>query len=316
MKILVCPLNWGLGHATRCIPIIRQLLAEGHEPVIVSDGYPLECLRLQFPALRYIELPSYSVRYSSGISQIFAMIWNMPSIVYGIVTEHRWLNNLLENEHFDRVISDNRFGMWSRKAYSIYITHQIMIKMPRGLIMFEGLVWRLHGWFISRYNECWIPDFQGHENLSGDLSHKYRLPGNAKFIGPLSRFDVWKDLTADKSFEIVAVLSGVEPQRSIFEHQIIEKYRRSAKNVLIVCGQPAEKKRTYHVGDVTLVSHLNDIELVSVLLGAQKIISRSGYSSIMDLYALKCLHKAEMSPIPGQTEQEYLKQKMSGERKN
>lgn len=117
----------------------------------------------------------------------------------------------------------------------------------------------------------------------------------------------------DQSYEIVAVLSGVEPQRSIFEHQIIKKYRRSDKKVLIVCGQPAENKRIYHVGDVTLVSHLTDDELVPLLRGAEKIIARSGYSTIMDLHTLGCLHKAEMSPIPGQTEQEYLKRKMNKE---
>ncbi|MBN2766316.1 MAG: hypothetical protein JXR27_08085 [Paludibacteraceae bacterium] len=313
MKVLVCPLNWGLGHATRCIPIIRQLLAEGHEPVLVSDGYPLECLRMQFPDLRYIEYPSYSVRYSSGISQVFAMLWNMPSIIYGIVSEHRWLENLLKTEHFDQVISDNRFGLWNGHIKSVYITHQMMIKIPRGLKLFEGVLWRLHRWFIKHYDECWIPDFEGNENLSGDLSHKYRLPNNAKFIGPLSRFDIRTDKSIDNSYEIVAVLSGVEPQRSIFEHQIIDKYRRSGKDVLIVCGQPAVNKRTYHVGDVTLVSHLADDELVPLLRGADKIISRSGYSTIMDLYTLGCLHKAEMSPIPGQTEQEYLKSKMDGE---
>ena len=313
MKVLVCPLNWGLGHATRCIPIIRQLLTEGHEPVIVSDGFPLECLRMQFPDLRYIEYPSYAVRYSSGISQVFAMLWNMPSILYGIVSEHRWLENLLKTEHFDQVISDNRFGLWNGQIKSVYITHQMMIKMPRGLKLFEGVLWRLHRWFIKHYDECWIPDFEGNENLSGDLSHKYRLPNNAKFIGPLSRFDIWTDKSIDNSYEIVAVLSGVEPQRSIFEHQIIDKYRRSGKDVLIVCGQPAINKRTYHVGDVTLVSHLADDELVPLLRGADKIISRSGYSTIMDLYTLGCLHKAEMSPIPGQTEQEYLKSKMDGE---
>lgn len=313
MKVLVCPLNWGLGHATRCIPIIRQLLAKGHEPVIVSDGFPLACIRMQFPDLRYIEYSSYPVRYSSGISQVLAMLWNMPAIVYGIFAEHRWLKQLLRKEHFDQVISDNRFGMWSRQTHSIYMTHQLMIKMPRGLKILERGMWLLHRWVINHYDECWIPDYEGAENLSGDLSHKYRLPHNAKFIGPLSRFDIWSDKSEDSSYEIVAVLSGVEPQRSIFEHQIIKKYRRSDKKVLIVCGQPAENKRIYHVGDVTLVSHLTDDELVPLLRGAEKIIARSGYSTIMDLHTLGCLHKAEMSPIPGQTEQEYLKRKMNKE---
>ena len=316
MKILVSPLNWGLGHATRCVPIIRKLVAQGDEVVIVSDGFPLECLRMQFPDLRYLQLASYAVRYSSGKSQIFAMLWNLPSILYGIYTEHKWLKKLLKQEHFDQVISDNRFGMWTKKTHSIYITHQLLIKMPLALKFMEPLMWFLHRLIINKYNECWIPDFEGNENLSGDLSHKYPLPRHARFIGPLSRFEAIEFSNHEQQFDTIAVLSGVEPQRSIFEHQLIERFQRSGKKVLIVCGQPVTEKRTYHVGDVTLVSHLTDKELVPLLQTATKIIARSGYSTIMDFTALKCLHKAELIPIPGQTEQEYLSKKLNSERTN
>lgn len=306
MKILICPLNWGLGHATRCVPIIRQLITQGHEPVLVSDGYPLEFLRQEFPALCTIEYPSYSVYYSAGKSQVGAMLFNFPNIVTGILKEHLWLNDLLKTEHFDQVISDNRFGMWNKWIHSIYITHQLMVKMPAGLKFLEPLVHLIHKGFINRYDECWIPDTEK-DGLSGDLSHKYPLPRNASFIGPLSRFQGKEIARIDRDYAVVAVISGIEPQRTMFEKSLINRFQHVKHNTLIVAGQPQKEKKEIFIGNVTLVSHLKDTELAAVLLGARKIISRSGYSTIMDLAALDCLHKAEFIPTPGQTEQEYLK---------
>lgn len=306
MKILVCPLNWGLGHATRCVPIIRRLLAEGHEPVVVADGYPLIFLKQEFPSLRFIEFSSYQIYYAAGKSQVGAMIFNFPNIFTGIIREHLWLKDLLQTEHFDQVISDNRFGMWNKRTHSIYMTHQLMVKMPRNLKFLEPLVHNIHKVFINRYDECWIPDRAENGGLSGDLAHKYPLPQHAKFIGTLSRFQGLENIQPNNDFDVVAVISGVEPQRTIFEDSLIQKYQRKAEKTLIVCGKPHADKRESRVGNITLMSHLPDSELAAVMLGTKKIICRSGYSSIMDLEALKCLHKTEFIPTPGQTEQEYL----------
>ena len=182
-KVLVCPLNWGLGHATRCVPIIREQLAAGNEVVICADGYPLEFLRQEFPALRTIELPSYPIRYSKRKSQVMAMLRFLPILLKGIYVENKWLKKLLRQEHFDVIISDNRFGLWNRDIHSIYITHQVMIKMPKGLKWLEPIGYAMHRQIINKFNECWIPDFAENGGLSGDLSHKYELPANAKFIG-------------------------------------------------------------------------------------------------------------------------------------
>ena len=306
MKILIAPLNWGLGHATRCVPIIRKLIIEGHEPVVVADGFPLAFLQQEFPTLRFIEFSSYSVYYAVGKSQVSAMLFNLPNIITGIIREHFWLRDLLHSEHFDQVISDNRFGMWNRRVHSIYMTHQLMVKMPSNLTFLEPLVHRIHKAFIRRYDECWIPDRSENGGLSGDLAHKYPLTNNAKFIGTLSRFQGMEKTIPNTTFEVVAVVSGVEPQRTIFEDGLILKYKKRPENVLIVRGQPQAKKIESQLANIKLVSHLPDAELVTVLLGAKKIICRSGYSSIMDLDALNCLNKAELVPTPGQTEQEYL----------
>jgi len=306
MKILVCPLNWGLGHATRCVPVIRQLISEGHEPVLVSDGFPLEFLRQEFPSLRYIILPSYSIHYSTGNSQKGAMMRSLPAICRGIFREHRWLKKLLKTEHFDRVISDNRFGMWNKHVHSVYISHQLMIKMPRELKILEPIAWLIHRSFITRYDECWIPDVKEKGGLSGDLSHKYTLPKNAVFTGTLSRFQGLKNIIPNNDYEVIAVLSGIEPQRSLLEQNMIDRYRDASHRTLIVSGKPQSQKQEIQIGKTTLISHLTSTELASVILGAKQIVSRSGYSTIMDLAALNCLQKAEFIPTPGQTEQEYL----------
>jgi hypothetical protein len=273
---------------------------------MVSDGYSLEFLRQEFPTLRTIEYRSYSVYYSAGKSQIGAMLFNFPGIVTGILKEHLWLNNLLKKEHFDQVISDNRFGMWNKRVHSIYITHQIMVKMPAGLKFMEPLVHLIHKGFINRYDECWIPDAEKN-GLSGDLSHKYPIPRNASFIGPLSRFQGMEISRIDRDYAVVVIISGIEPQRTIFEKSMIARFQHAKHNTLLVAGQPQKEKKETISGNVTRVSHLHDSELAAVLLGARKIVSRSGYSTIMDLDALNCLHKAEFIPTPGQTEQEYLK---------
>lgn len=305
-KILICPLNWGLGHASRCVPIIREELKKGNEVVIASDGFPLAFLRLQFPELRFIELPSYPVKYSKGKSQFFAMLRFLPQLYLGIKRENKWLKHFLLKEHFDMVISDNRFGLWNKNVHSVYITHQIMVKMPKGLRFLEPIGYRLHKKIIEKYDECWIPDVEEKGGLSGDLSHKYPLPKNAKFIGILSRFSELKDVSSNFGFDRVVVISGVEPQRTIFEKSMIEKYQYKNEKTLIIQGLPSEENNPKKMDNITIVPHLKDEELATALKGCKEIICRAGYSTIMDLNVLGCLQKAVFYPTPGQTEQEYL----------
>ncbi|MCL2596701.1 MAG: hypothetical protein FWD66_03385 [Paludibacter sp.] len=311
MKVLVCPLNWGLGHATRCVPIIYYF-AQLNEVIIVSDGYALNFLKNEFPKEKFPQIsfeifPSYSINYSKGKSQVGAMILSLPKIIFGIIKEHFWLKKYVTKHKIDKIISDNRFGMWSKHTFSVYITHQLMVKMPKKLLFFEKIIWGLHRWFITHYNECWIPDFEDKDtNLSGDLSHKYPLPKNAKFIGLLSRFQIMENIEPDNSFSSVCILSGVEPQRSIFEKFLLNKFKNSTHKILIIQGKPQKEVKEISTMNICVVSHLDSKKIASYLLGCQNIICRSGYSTIMDLATINCLHKAEFFPTPGQTEQEYL----------
>lgn len=303
-KVLISPLNWGLGHATRCIPLIEALHKAKNEVTIAADGDPLDLLKDRFPYLKTVETSSYRVIYSEGNSQIGIMLLQLPLILQSIWNDNRWLHRLLKTEQFDIVISDNRFGLWNRHVHSIYMTHQIMIKMPRRLKWAEPLAYLIHRLFIGKYDECWIPD-QEENGLSGDLSHRYPLPPHARYIGPLSRFE-GKEWKPDSLYDVIALISGPQPHRRMFEEAVTEKYRTRNERILILRAEP-QSRVVYPITDhVHSVGHLPDDELAPYLLGCKHIICRSGYSSLMDLSALNCLHKAELSPTPGQTEQEYL----------
>lgn len=306
MKILVCPLNWGLGHATRCIPLIQHWIEQQHEVVVVADGHPMALLAMRFPQLRMIELPSYTIQYSRKNTQVSAILRSLPSILGGIFREHRWLKNFLRREHFDRVVSDNRFGMWHRHTESIYITHQLNIKMPTGWTFLEPLVAQLHRYVIEQYHVCYIPDYADSKNLSGELAHTLPLPSHARFIGPLSRFSGKRWTVYPSNVERVVIVSGPEPQRTLFEQEMLNDALHSGEKTLLIRGIPANKESHYHYNNVHMISHIDDQSLVNALSHCKKIYCRSGYSTLMDLDALQCLHKAILIPTPGQTEQEYL----------
>ena len=318
MKIFIAPLNWGLGHATRCIPLIRYYLAQGDEVVLGGDGKSLVLLRRHFPQLRVVDLPSLELRYTHNHQQRGFYLRAVPALIRFTIADHYYLRQRLAMEHFDLVISDNRFGLFTRQTRCAYITHQLYVRMPKRLKLFEPLARVVHACIYKRFNEVWVPDYADPtNNLSGALSHGGRFDRHAKYIGPLSRFSNLESgsLHLEKptglqkpeaGHPILAVLSGLEPQRTLFEQALIDRFKDSTQPVLIVRGKIGGPATTTQIGAVTLVPHMNDEQLVPLMLQAKKIIVRSGYSTIMDLSVLGLLSKAEFHPTPGQSEQEYL----------
>ena len=304
MKILVAPLNWGLGHASRCVPLVQRLLDEGHEVVLGGDGDSLTLLRKHFPQLRYTYLAPLNLRYSTGNRQVLAMLKALPKLILWSVNDHSMLRAILREEHFDQVISDNRFGFYNKQVECVYITHQLHIMLPRGWKWAEPLVSRLHACVYAHFNKVWVPDYKEYDqSLAGDLSHN---DANVKYIGPLSRFQNIQINRINHNYSIVAVLSGLEPHRSFLERELVSRYAGTDENVLIVQGLMHRPNTCIKRGNITLVPYMSDAELVPALLGAKHIIARSGYSTIMDFYQLGVLHKSELIPTPGQPEQEYV----------
>lgn len=298
-RILICPLEWGLGHATRCIPVIRLLLEKKAEVFIAADGQAYELLKKEFPSLEIIRLKGYAVSYPLKGSMVFKMLSSIPSILKGIRREHQDLQRIISSKKIDVVISDNRFGCYGKGTKNIFITHQLMIKSPFG----EGTLKKINRHYIDKYDECWIPDLNGKENLAGDLSHIDPMPEHCHYIGPLSRFQNSKPVQGIKRYDIMAVISGPEPQRTLFERIVFEELKKSGLNSLMVLGQPSEQRSEEKV-KIEMVSHLGTAEMEQALLSSDIILCRSGYSSIMDLSVLG--KKAIFVPTPGQTEQEYL----------
>lgn len=314
MKILIAPLNWGLGHATRCIPLIRHYLAAGNEVVLGGDGESIALLRQTFPALRVIDLPSLELRYTDNAQQRGFYLRALPALIRFTLADYYYLRQQLAIEHFDMVISDNRFGLFSRDTKCVYMTHQLYVQLPKRLKIFQPLARALHACIYKRYNEVWVPDYADPTyNLAGALAHGGRFDRCAKYIGPLSRFSIFATsesytLHHTPTYSTLAILSGLEPQRTLFEQTLIARFKDSTQPVLIVRGKIGGPATTTQIGAVTLVPHMGDEQLVPLMQQAKKIIVRSGYSTIMDLAVLGMLHKAEFHPTPGQSEQEYLAQ--------
>ena len=305
-KVLICPLSWGLGHATRDVLIIRKLIEHDFEVVIGASGYSLEFLRKEFPLLKFYNISGYSVRYSKSTTQLIKMLLLIPRILIWTIKEHYILSKLVKDHKIDIIISDNRFGLWNRNSYSIFVTHQLRVKFPGILKIFEIIFQGLSSFFIKNYDECWIPDFKEELNLSGGLSHLKKIPKNVIFVGPLSRFEYLQTNNCEKSIDVLFMLSGPEPQRSIFENIIYRQTKNSSLRCEIVRGTLTERENKFKfpVYDISESNKLH--ELISK---SEMVVCRSGYSSVMDLFSIG--KKAVLVPTPGQTEQEYLAKYLS-----
>lgn len=167
-KVLVAPLDWGLGHATRCIPVIRELLKTGFEVVIAAEGKGQILLEAEFPSLAFITLKGYAIQYSKTRIGLFSKILlQIPKIMAIIRYEHNWLDEIIDKHDIDIVISDNRYGLHSKRIPSLFITHQLQIQTP----VFPNLLRQLNYRYINRFTECWVPDSKNAPGLAGSLSH-------------------------------------------------------------------------------------------------------------------------------------------------
>lgn len=304
-RILLAPLDWGLGHASRCVPLIRKFLKAGDSVTLAGSGPSAALLREQFPELILLELPGYRIRYPSHGGLVPYLGLQLPEILRSIRREHEWMKELIRDQSFDLIVSDNRYGLWHPDVHSVLITHQLTLQLPAVLKWAKGLVQRRMDRWMEHFNEIWVPDHAGNDNLSGLLSHPPAVASHVKYIGPLSRFSAYrKEGSIKKQWDAVALLSGPEPQRSLLEALLVKRLRLSGQKARLITGQPGQPRHHSSDGSIEFVNHLNDADLAQTLLTAGTIYCRSGYSSLMDLDALGL--KAILIPTPGQTEQEYL----------
>jgi hypothetical protein len=304
LHILIAPLDWGLGHATRCIPIIKLLLNQGHTVIFAAEGRQAGLLRQEFPKLELLPLPGYRLSYSAfqGLTG-WKIFFQIPKILISIKRENRWLDTLSQKRKIDLVISDCRFGLHHKTIPTVFITHQLTIKSPFGSWT-ESFLRKINYNFINRFNECWVPDFEGKQNLAGELSHPPSLPRTkVKYIGGLSRFNTTTQHAEEKQYDVLIILSGPEPQRSIWEKKLLNDLNHYSGKAALVRGLPDEQT-TMQVRGADVYNHLTAEQLCSIALRSQLVISRPGYTTVMDLVKLR--KKSVLVPTPAQSEQEYL----------
>lgn len=301
--MLIAPLNWGLGHATRCIPLIHTLSANGCEVLIAATPEIAPLLREAFPGIRFLPIPGYRVKYSKNRFWLpFKLLLQSPHLFYTIYRERQWLKRVILQEQLDAVISDNRFGLYNVQVQSIFITHQLEVQT--GTMLGNWLAQQINYRFIRRYDYCWVPDAEGTPNLAGRLSHPVTLPPvPVKYLGPLSRFG-FKE-SAQKKYDLLVLLSGPEPQRSILETILLEQLGAFSGKILLVRGLPSHDHKLADLDPhIEQYNHLPADRLEQAIRQSHIVLCRSGYTTVMDLVKLQ--QSAIFIPTPGQREQEYL----------
>ncbi|MFZ5970648.1 MAG: glycosyltransferase [Bacteroidota bacterium] len=300
-KVLIAPLDWGLGHAARCLPVAKALHSRGVEVAFAGAGSSLALLKKEWPGARCFEIAPYGARYARRWPLMWMVFWQMPRFVFSIWKEHRQIEKLCRVENFQLVISDNRYGAWSAHVPSVFITHQLNIIMPPVLKWLEPVVRYFNHQQIQKFRHCWVPD-SASQTLTGLLTNPAKL--TVTFVGTLSRME--KQPAEGKVYDVVAILSGPEPQRTVFEELLRTQLVASGLKYLMILGKPQEdadpSSRPHEK------AHLQATELARVIEQAKLVICRSGYSTIMDLAALRA--RVFFVPTPGQTEQEYLARRL------
>jgi uncharacterized protein (TIGR00661 family) len=302
LRILVAPLDWGLGHATRCIPIINELLLQGCEVLLAAEGKQKELLSIEFPALTILPLQGYRVQYAKSKTALFwKILLQIPGLIRKIQKEYKWLQAIVQEYNIDAVISDNRYGLYHSYIPTVFITHQLQIKTGIAKWADKLLQKRIYK-LVNRFSQCWVPDNKVN-GLAGELSHPNKLPRlPVHYLNPISRFQP-NDVCLIED-HLLILLSGPEPQRTLLEEKIVNEIAHYDGTATIVRGLPGSETLIPSTNMIKFYNHLSAHELNKEMLQAAYIVARSGYTTIMDVAALQ--KKSILIPTPGQTEQEYL----------
>jgi hypothetical protein len=294
------------------IPLAVKLQKAGNN-IFVGGGIELLAFfKQEMKGITDISFPGFNPRYSAHLPQYIAIILRIPLLVYHVLTEHFRIKKIISDNDIDIVISDNRFGLWNRSIKSVYVTHQLLIPFPGPLRSLEWMGVLFHRSIIRKYDYCFVPDLPGDLNLTGRLSHHVKLLPNVRYIGILSRFTkgISGSNKAGKDAPYYAViLSGPEPQRSIFRSKLITLLKDNGLRTVILEGRPSGTSRHEESLDIVSCDHLISMEMEKLLTECGNIITRAGYSTIMELISID--RSALLVPTPGQTEQEYLAASLS-----
>ncbi len=302
-NILIAPLDWGLGHTTRCVPLIRHIRALGHRPIVAGNEWQRTFIDRTFPGIDTVHLDGYNVTYSkwNKVAQA-GLLSQLPGLVNTINKEHRWLQQQARDLQLHGIISDNRYGLFHTGIPSVIMTHQLHVLSGMGPLA-DRMVQKLHYRHLERFDATWVVDVHAAPGLGGILSHGDKLPAHTEYIGLLSQFADNKR-TNDTDGSLLVLLSGPEPQRSELSQLLWQQVLQHNGKVVFVEGSNSTQTPEHIPAHITYHKWLASEQLSPLLHNAGMVICRSGYSTLMDLVALN--KKAILIPTPGQTEQEYL----------
>ncbi len=301
MRIAFGVCSWGLGHATRTLPIIRRFIEEGDEVTVVSHGGALALLRNELDGgARFHDLEDY-LPPTTITPKLLALdtFVSIPQYLGAMKREHDFVEKMLNGEKVDTIFSDNRFGFYSIKVPSFFMTHQLRIMNPIRSRFLESATERVALWLHKRLAGLIVPDFET-DGLSGRLAHGLSVIDEREvhYIGALSDFE---RRAGEENIDVFASISGPEPQRAIFQELVLKQLKGFDGRAVVSLGKKEEPRIE---GGIEIRGLLAKHEREDLLNRSKVIISRSGYSTIMDLSALG--RRSLLVPTPGQTEQEYL----------
>lgn len=305
MKIFFPVLNWGLGHASRSLPLIKTYLDQGHEVLCASDGEALTMLRRELPDLMVFQLPGYGIQYGSRFMP-YNMLKHGPRMLRTMWTEHDLTKAIVQRHHIDCIVSDNRYGCYHPEVPSALITHQLQV-FTGNKILDVYIRRQIRSW-CKNFNEIWIPDQPPRDNITGELSGVDTTPVPKYYLGVIS------ELTCSPSkgpYDAVAVISGPEPQRTHFENLVIKQLAGHKGHYAVVRGKPDLEEPVRTEGNLTIFPYRKRAELSELLAQTNVVISRSGYTTLMDLATTG--HRAILCPTPGQYEQIYLADRLASQ---
>lgn len=309
MSRIFCKINsWGLGHATRNLPIIRRLVQDGHRVTVASTGRALRLVQLELrDRCQYLRMPDYRSDWGRDYHWVFLMPKapvELPRFFRGIVVEKKLVHEVVRSQKYDLLISDSCYGASHPDVPSYFICHAL--KLPW---FWQGhYSQRLNEWlaslWVNRYNQILVPDYKGSPlsgKLSGDL--KFIDERKVRYVGILSDF---RRQNCDEDIDYLIPISGAEPQRSSFEARVLRQVLDLEGTIVIALGKPDAEGQVCRLGEaITVIDFLRSPGRDELMNRAKMVICRSGYSTLMDLVQLR-KKKVLFVPTPNHTEQEYL----------
>jgi hypothetical protein len=307
--VCISPLDWGLGHATRCISLIRTFESLDYKIFIAAEGKHALLLREAIPSATFLSLKGYRIWYTKNNALFIpAIILQIPKIVAAIFNEYFWLKRTAKKYQFDLIVSDNRFGFFHKKIKSVFITHQLELQTPFAWStrLNQAITYAI----IKNYAACWVADMKPPHNLSGNLANPKKIPNTPLwYMNCLSRLQEEADLNLinenkEEATCFLGIVSGPEPQRTLLENILWEQGNALGETFVIIAGLPDHKSYHKTTAKGTLYHHLNGAALKNEIEKAAYIICRGGYTTLMELIPFQ--KKLIFIPTPGQTEQAYL----------